>query len=134
MPETVAVMETPFRGALPELGLAVKVTPKIRTSTLSEAEPPGPEQEILKVVVPVKLPEEVPELEVLEEKAEPFLVTEQEVALVEDQLMEVEPPLVILMGPSEPPALISAETEDGAPTVTVTLFWALPPGPVQLAV
>ena len=126
VPETVAVMETPFKGAVPELGFATKVTLKIRTSTLSEAEPPGPEQEILKVVVVVRLPEEVPALEVPEEKAEPFLVTEQEVALAEVQLMETGSPLVPEMGPLEPPALMSAETGDGAPTVTVTFSAAAP--------
>ncbi len=112
-PETVAVKETPFRGAVPELGLADKATLKTLTSTLSEAKSEPAEHDRAKVVVPVKLPEEVPELEVPKAKTEPFLVTVQEVALVEDQLMEVEPPLVILMGPSEPPALISAVRAGG---------------------
>ena len=126
-PETVAVKETPFRGAVPELGTAAKVTPKIRTSTLSEIEPPGPEQDRVKVVMPVKLPEGVPELEMPEEKAEPFLVTEQEVALAEIQLMEVEPPLVILIGPSEPPALMSAVmAPDGGGGLALTLIIAVP--------
>ena len=92
VPTTVAVMETPFRGALPELGLADKDIVKTLTSTLLEADPPGPEQDWVKVVVVVKAPEEVPALERPEEKAEPFLVTEQEVALAEVQLMVEEPP------------------------------------------
>jgi hypothetical protein len=40
----VAVRETLFRGAVPELGEAERETERILTSTLSEALPPGPVQ------------------------------------------------------------------------------------------
>ena len=87
MPDTVAVRSTPFKGAVPELGEAERETERMRISTESKALPPGPEQEMAKVVVEVRLPEEIPALDVPEEKAEPFLVTEQEVALEDVQEM-----------------------------------------------
>jgi len=85
VPETVAVRETLFKGAIPELGEAERETVRMRTSTVSEAVPPGPLQDKVKVVLEVRLPEEIPILEVPDEKGEPFLVTLQEVALAEVQ-------------------------------------------------
>jgi len=115
VPETVAVRETLFKGAVPELGEAERATPKMRTSTESGgALPPGPVQLIVKVVVEVRLPEKIPVLEVPLLKAEPFLVTLQEVALVEVQLIVAAVLLVMEIGPSEVLALMSAVGAEGA--------------------
>ena len=83
------VRETPFKGAVPLLGEAVKEAVRALTSTESEADPPGPVQDMAKVVFEIRLPEEIPALEVPEEKAEPFLVTEQLVVLVEAPAVEL---------------------------------------------
>ena len=84
------------------------------TVTLSEAEPPGPVHESEYVLEEVKLPLDLELNPKPDVPVQPVGETEQDVALVEDQLIVAEVLYRTVIGPSELLALISAVGDGGA--------------------